>query len=97
MTTEPYQQLNKDEDRLVNYRKKKMKKNPIKINPANKGKFTATKKATGKTTAELANSPNPLTRKRANFARMAKRGFKPLSKGGMAGEDHYKASGCGRY
>jgi hypothetical protein len=50
----------------------------IRIDPANKGKFTALQKATGKTTAELKNSPNPLTRKRANFAMMAKRHFKPL-------------------
>lgn len=52
----------------------------IHINPKNKGKFTATKKRTGKTTAELKNSPDPLTRKRANFAMMAKRHFRPLGK-----------------
>jgi hypothetical protein len=50
----------------------------IHINPANRGKFTATQKATGKSTAELKNSPNPLTRQRANFAMMAKRHWKPL-------------------
>jgi hypothetical protein len=52
----------------------------IHIDPANKGKFTALQKETGKSTAELKNSPNPLTRKRANFAMMAKRHFKPLTK-----------------
>ena len=40
----------------------------IHINPKNKGKFTATKKATGKSTEELSHSSNPLTRKRAQFA-----------------------------
>lgn len=50
----------------------------IHIKDENKGKFNATKKATGKSTEELTHSKNPLTRKRANFARMAKRGWKPL-------------------
>lgn len=45
----------------------------IHIKPENKGKFAATKKATGKTTAELKNSKNPLTRKRATFAANAKK------------------------
>lgn len=40
----------------------------IHINPANRGKFNATKKRTGKTTEQLAHSKNPLTRKRAIFA-----------------------------
>ena len=40
----------------------------IYINPANRGKFNATKKRTGKTTEELTHSKNPLTRKRAIFA-----------------------------
>lgn len=52
----------------------------IKINPENKGKFNATKKRTGKSTEELTHSTNPLTRKRANFAKMAKRNWKPLEK-----------------
>lgn len=43
----------------------------IHINPANKGKFTATKQRTGKTTEELTHSKNPLTRKRAIFAQNA--------------------------
>lgn len=52
----------------------------IDIEPENKGKFTATQKRTRKTTSELVHSKNPLTRKRANFARMTKRHWKPLSK-----------------
>lgn len=56
------------------------KKSGIHIDPENKGKFTATKKRTGKSTEELTHSKNPLTRKRANFARMSKRGWKPLKK-----------------
>lgn len=54
------------------------KKGGIHINPANRGKFTATQKATGKSTEELKHSSNPKTRQRANFAMMAKRHFKPL-------------------
>ncbi len=45
--------------------------NKIKINPKNKGKFNATKKATGKTTEELTHSKNPITKKRAIFAQNA--------------------------
>lgn len=52
----------------------------IEINPKNKGKFNATKKRTGKSTEELTHSKNPLTRKRAIFAKMAKRHWKPLKK-----------------
>lgn len=43
-------------------------KSGIHINPANRGKFNATKKRTDKTTKELTHSKNPLTRKRAIFA-----------------------------
>lgn len=43
----------------------------IYINPANRGKFTATKKRTGKSTEELTHSKNPLTKKRAIFAQNA--------------------------
>ncbi len=43
----------------------------IYIKPENKGKFTATKKATGKTTEELTHSKNPVTKKRAIFAQNA--------------------------
>ena len=49
----------------------KKAKSGIHIDPKNKGKFTATKKATGKTTEELTHSKNPLTRKRAIFAQNA--------------------------
>ena len=54
---------------------KKERKNfyDIKINPENIGKFTATKKRTGKTTEELTHSKNPLTKKRAVFAENAAR------------------------
>lgn len=45
----------------------------IHIKPENRGKFTATKKRTGKTTEELTHSKNPLTRKRAIFAQNAKK------------------------
>jgi len=45
-----------------------MKYGGIHINPANKGKFNATKKATGKSTEELTHSKNPITKKRAIFA-----------------------------
>lgn len=43
----------------------------IHINPANRGKFNATKRRTGKTTEELTHSKNPKTRKRAIFAQNA--------------------------
>jgi len=46
-------------------------KSKIHIKPENVGKFTATKKATGKTTEELTHSKNPITRKRAVFAQNA--------------------------
>jgi hypothetical protein len=49
----------------------KKAKSGIHINPANKGKFTATKKKTGKSTEELTNSKNPITKKRAIFAQNA--------------------------
>lgn len=65
----------------LHYESKKPRKvteESIDIDPKNKGKFTATKKATGKSTEELTHSKNPLTRKRANFAKMAKRHWKPL-------------------
>lgn len=45
----------------------------IEIKPENKGKFNATKKATGKSTEELTHSKNPITKKRAIFAQNAKR------------------------
>jgi hypothetical protein len=51
----------------------KVKESKINIKPENKGKFNATKKATGKSTEELKHSKNPLTRKRATFAANAKK------------------------
>ena len=45
----------------------------ININPANRGKFTATMQRTGKTAEELSRSSNPLTRKRAIFALNARK------------------------
>jgi len=49
----------------------KMGGSGIHIKPENKGKFTATKKATGKTTEELTHSKNPVTKNRAIFAQNA--------------------------
>ena len=49
----------------------KMGGSGIHIKPENKGKFTATKKATGKSTEELTHSNNPITKKRAIFAQNA--------------------------
>ncbi len=51
----------------------KRRKGGIHIKPKNRGKFTALKKRTGKTTEQLLHSKNPLTRRRANFARNAKK------------------------
>lgn len=45
----------------------------IEIKKENRGKFTETKKRTGKTTEELVHSKNPLTRKRAIFALNARK------------------------
>ena len=45
----------------------------IYIKPENRGKFTETKRRTGKTTEELTHSKNPLTRKRAIFAQNARK------------------------
>ena len=58
----------------VKYTKQALReKSDIHINPENKGKFTATKQRTGKSTEELTHSKNPLTRKRAVFAQNAKK------------------------
>jgi len=51
----------------------KKAKSGIYIKPENKGKFTATKKKTGKSTEELTHSKNPVTKKRAIFAQNAKK------------------------
>lgn len=52
---------------------RKRRKGGIKINPKNKGKFTAYKKKTGKTTQEALHSKDPHVRRMANFARNAKK------------------------
>lgn len=60
------------------------KKGGIYIKPENRGKFTETKKRTGKTTEELTHSKNPITRKRAIFAQNAARWAKKKhSEGGI--------------
>jgi len=58
---------------MINYIEYFRNGNKIHIKPENRGKFTETKKRTGKTTEELAHSKNPLTRKRAIFAINAKK------------------------
>jgi len=58
----------------------------IKIKPENKGKFTATKKATGKNTEELTHSKNPVTKKRAIFAQNAKKWNKKQDGGNLVPE-----------
>ena len=45
----------------------------IHIKKANRGKFNATKRRTGKTTSQLRHSKNKLTRKRAVFAANARK------------------------
>lgn len=55
----------------------------IHINPANRGKFNATKARTGKTTEELTHSKNPLTRKRAIFAQNAAKWSHKHAEGGF--------------
>ena len=62
----------------------------IHINPANRGKFNATKKRTGKTTEELTHSSNPLTRKRAIFAQNAAKWNHKHADGGPLGADYTK-------
>lgn len=59
----------------------------INIKKSHRGRFTAYKKRTGKTTAEALHSSDPHVRSMANFARMAKRGFKKLQYGGYNPED----------
>ena len=59
----------------------------IHIKPENKGKFTATKKATGKSTEELTHSKNPITKKRAIFAQNARKWKKKEDGGAMEYKD----------
>lgn len=67
-------------------------KSGIHIKPENKGKFTATKKATGKSTEELTHSKNPITKKRAIFAQNAKK-WKHKAGGKIAGDATKKEDG----
>lgn len=62
----------------------------IHIKPENKGKFNATKKATGETTEQLTHSSNPITKKRAIFAQNASHwnhSKKELGSKGIIGAD----------
>ena len=60
--------LTRKKNKAVGHKSLEESDSGIHINPENKGKFTATKKRTGKSTEELTHSKNPLTRKRAIFA-----------------------------
>lgn len=67
-----YQDLvNEQEMEKLGVQEEQFAKGGIYIKPENRGKFTATKKRTGKSTEELTHSKNPLTRKRAIFAQNA--------------------------
>lgn len=59
----------------------------IHIKPENRGKFTETKRRTGKTTEELTHSSNPLTRKRAIFALNSRHWNKHSNGGTLAKEE----------
>lgn len=61
-----YQESTKGPKEMNNF-----KKGGIYIKPENRGKFNATKAATGETTEELTHSSNPVTKKRAIFAQNA--------------------------
>jgi hypothetical protein len=74
-----YQESTKTNDMKDHFKKG----GTIHIKPENKGKFNATKKATGKTTEELTHSKNPVTKKRAVFAQNAKKWHH--AKGGKLG------------
>lgn len=92
MANRPYSQIEVEHPR-TNARpgyKKGGKKGGIHIKPSHKGLFT--KKMTGSKSGKLTDakvnkglhSDSAATRKQANFARMARRHFKPLAKGGRA-------------
>ena len=80
MTEEELREIVAEGTKKVYEQLREANKSGIHIDPENKGKFTATKKRTGESTSKLLHSPNKKTRARANFARMAKRGWKPLDK-----------------
>lgn len=60
----------------------------IHIKPENRGKFTETKRRTGKTTEELTHSKNPLTRKRAIFALNSRHWNKHSNGGYLEGKEY---------
>lgn len=60
----------------------------IHIKPENRGKFTETKRRTGKTTEELTHSSNPLTRKRAIFALNSRHWNKHSNGGYLEGKEY---------
>lgn len=60
----------------------------IHIKPENRGKFTETKRRTGKTTEELTHSKNPLTRKRAIFALNSRHWNKHSNGGYLEGREY---------
>lgn len=53
--------------------RKKRRKGGIKIKKENRGKFTAYKKRTGKTTQQALHSKSPSVRRMANFDRNSKK------------------------
>ncbi len=65
--------ITKESIETVNNLVQSFKKGGIHIKKENVGKFTATKKKTGKSTEQLKHSKNPLTRKRAVFAANVKK------------------------
>ena len=58
------------------------------IKPENRGKFTETKRRTGKTTEELTHSKNPITRKRAIFALNSRHWNKHSNGGYLEGREY---------
>lgn len=60
-------------EELIDFTNYNIAKSGIHIKPENKGKFTAYKKRTGKTTEEALHSKDPRVRKMANFAKNAKK------------------------
>ena len=66
-----YKETNDHKDMMKKSWKGNMEESSIHIKKENEGKFTATKKRTGKSTEELTHSKNPITKKRAIFAQNA--------------------------
>ena len=86
---------NSDEDRVHNEMSMNddvfAKGGNIHIKPENKGKFTAYKQRTGKTTEEALHSENPHVRQMANFARNAAKWHH--ANGGLLDNSHIYAGG----